>query len=139
MKRYEATRLYITLHSYGPLMLYPWGFDGVNIDNYLQHREAAKLAADAIYAINGTQYTIANSIEVLYISSGASKDYAAGPGGIDLSLTIELPGGGNSGFDLPPSRIDAVVTETFVGLREFGKYVSATWGNSEDKDEGDDN
>lgn len=107
-------------------MLYPWGFDGVNIDNYLQHEAIAHQAADAIFPFHNTTYTIGNTAQTLYMSSGASKDYAAGPAGINLSFTMELPAGGSSGFDPPPSRIIPIVTETFAGLRQFALFVSDT-------------
>jgi murein tripeptide amidase MpaA len=124
MEQFESTRLYLSLHSYGQYFLYPWTYDRIRIDNYLDHETVATLASDAIYATNGTRYKTGTSFEHLSLSSGVSKDYAVGVGKIDYSFTVELPGGGANGFDIPASRIPAVMTETFNAIIEFGKYIS---------------
>lgn len=40
-----------------------------------------------------------------------------------MAFTIELPGGGYNGFDVPPSGISKILKETLPGIYEFGKYV----------------
>lgn len=58
-------------------------------------------------------------------ATGASDDYAAGVAEIPLVYTIELPGPGPglSGFDLPVSQIQPVVTEMFRGFRAYAQHV----------------
>jgi hypothetical protein len=41
-----------------------------------------------------------------------------------MSIVIELPGGGQRGFDFPEEDIEDLVKETFQGLRQFGLYVA---------------
>lgn len=77
----------------------------------------------ALYAVNGTPYELGNSAILLYIASGASDDNAAAEG-IELSYTVELPGGGSYGFDIQPYRIPAVVAETIPALLESARYVA---------------
>ena len=56
-------------------------------------------------------------------AAGGSDDWVKGVGHVDLSYTLELPGGGNYGFDLPRSEIKHVVRETFEGIKVYGKYI----------------
>lgn len=73
--------------------------------------------------MNGTPYTVGNAAIELYTGYGFSDDYTAFRG-IDISTTVELPGGGGAGFDLPASRIESVVYETWMGLEEMLRYVA---------------
>lgn len=50
-----------------------------------------------------------------------------GVGGVPLSYTIELPGGGAYGFNPPPSYIEPVGVETFEAFRVFAEYVADTY------------
>lgn len=47
--------------------------------------------------------------------------------GADLAATIELPGGGSYGFNLPAERIAPVVQETWVGFEELFEYIAETY------------
>lgn len=90
--------------------------------------------ADAIRAVRGTNYRVGNSASLLYITYGDSKDYAATLG-IPLTYILELPGGGNNGFDLPPENITDVVFETLHGFKVFGQYLTDTYnGTLPDRD-----
>lgn len=102
-------------------------FYSVYIDNAAEHHSLSEQAGRAIYSHIGTNYTIGNAAILLYPASGASDDFAAGVANINLAFTIELPGGGSSGFDLPANRIPDVVHESFLGLREYGLYIAATF------------
>ncbi|EFA09249.1 carboxypeptidase B [Tribolium castaneum] len=117
-------KAYLTLHSYGQYLLYPWGYGDVLCDNWKELDDLGHKVDDAISSVNGTRYTIGSSTQVLYAAAGASDDWAMGGAGIDIVYTIELPGGGNYGFDLPASRIKGVVAETFEGFKVFADYVA---------------
>lgn len=126
--RYESARLHIALHSYGLYILYPFGYDYVSIGNADLHEEIGGLARSAIYNINGTEYKLGNAAVTLYRSSGNSRDFATGVAGINMAFTIELPGGGSQGFDIPPQRIRAVVHETFIGFISIANSIKSTFG-----------
>lgn len=49
---------------------------------------------------------------------------------MELTFVIELPGGGNFGFDLPASRIGSVVNETWQGILVLQDYVAQKFGQS---------
>lgn len=77
--------------------------------------------------MNGTSYTVGNAAIELYTGYGFSDDYTAFRG-IDISTTIELPCGGSYGFDLPASRIQETVHETWMGIEEMLHYVAEVHG-----------
>lgn len=76
--------------------------------------------------MNGTRYTVGNGAIELYPAYGASDDYAAFAGA-ELAATIELPGGGTYGFDLPAERIASVVQETWIGFEELFRFIAETY------------
>lgn len=124
----NATKLYLTFHSYGNYLLYPWGYTSALPSDWEILDSLAVDVERAISAVAGTRYTIGSSTNVLYAAAGGSDDWVKGVGGVALSYTIELPGGGSFGFDLPASRIDAVVKETFEGVKVYQAYVEQNYG-----------
>lgn len=113
--------LYLTMHSYGSMILYPWGHDGSLSHNAFGLHVVGVEMANAIdkeSLPNFPRYIVGNSALVLhYPASGASEDYAHSIG-VPLSYTYELPGlaGGLQGFNLSPIHIQQVVRETWEGI-----------------------
>jgi len=122
----DLIKLYGAIHSYGQYFLYPWGYAPLLIENWEDHDIAGNRFADAIFAVNGTRYTVGNGAIELYPAFGASDDYAAEQG-VDISTTIELPGGGSYGFDLPAERIYPVVEETWEGMKELFAFIAENY------------
>ncbi|GJQ71040.1 hypothetical protein Trydic_g950 [Trypoxylus dichotomus] len=120
----ENIDLYLAVHSYGQYILYPWGYTSALPDNAPQLQALGEQVYRAIYAVAGTRYTVGSSTNVLYAASGASDDWTFAVAGAPLSYTLELPGGGQNGFDLPASRILSVCQETWEGIRVFYDYVA---------------
>ncbi|XP_073843960.1 carboxypeptidase B1 [Musca autumnalis] len=118
----EKGQMYLTLHSYGSLILYPWGWSSDLPDTWPDLHEVADAGAEAIKAATGTSYTIGSSTNVLYVAAGASDDYAFNAG-FPISFTMELPAGGSNGFDPPVESIDSTVKETWVGIRAMALKV----------------
>ncbi|XP_052749811.1 carboxypeptidase B-like isoform X2 [Galleria mellonella] len=113
--------LYITMHSYGSMILYPWGNNGTLSNNSVDLHRVGSAMADAIHAKSLSEfpeYVVGNSFLVIgYATAGASEDYAHSIG-VPLTYTIELPGLGMSfeGFNLDPSYIEQVCSETWEGF-----------------------
>lgn len=120
-------KAYMAIHSYGSYFLYPYGYDGSNPSNVNElHSLGVQVAnaIDSLAASGSTKYLVGNSGTALnYFAAGASDDWAMGVGDVSLAYTLELPGGGSSGFDLPPSRINQVVRETWGGVVVLARYV----------------
>lgn len=117
-------KAYLTLHSYGQYILYPWGYSDDLPDDWRDLDKLGNEMNDAIEAVRGTSYTVGSSGGVLYAAAGASDDWNKGVAGVKYSYTIELPGGGWQGFDLPPCEIEGVVTETIEGIKVVGRRVA---------------
>lgn len=117
----ERTALYLTMHSFGSMILYAWGHDGTLSNNALNLHTVGVSMAQAIDNMSlphFPRYVVGNSVLVIgYGASGASEDYAHYIG-IPLAYTYELPGlsNGLQGFNLPPRYIEQVCRETWEGL-----------------------
>ncbi|XP_075982288.1 carboxypeptidase B-like [Anticarsia gemmatalis] len=113
--------MYLTMHSYGSMILYPWGHDGTLSNNALALHTVGIAMADKIYEASLShfpRYVVGNSLLVLgYGIAGSAEDYAHYIG-IPLSFTYELPGlgGGFDGFHLNPRYIEQVCDETWQGI-----------------------
>ncbi|KAL2207122.1 Zn-dependent exopeptidase [Sarocladium strictum] len=123
-KRLGATkggiRSYIDFHSYGHLVLTPWGFScepEVLPPSLPRMVEVAKGFAGGIASVNGTEYEAGPGCEILYFSTGNSRDYHHGANGANHSWTVELSpqNAREGGFVLPPERIWQVVEEQWAG------------------------
>ncbi|KAK4877366.1 hypothetical protein RN001_009872 [Aquatica leii] len=124
----QRIKLYLTFHSYGNYLLYPWGYTSALPENHVELQSIAEDVNAAIVQAGGDEYTIGSSTNVLYIASGGSDDWAKGAAGVQLAYTIELPGGGAQGFDPPPSLITPIVRETFPGIVVYGEYIGQKFG-----------
>lgn len=107
----ENCKFFLSFHSYGNYILYPYGYKYELPENFQDNDDVARAGRDAILEATGTNYTIGGTSNTLYLASGSSIDYAHGVAGIPISIVMELSGGGLFGFDLPPSEIEKNVKE----------------------------
>ncbi|XP_034109441.1 carboxypeptidase B isoform X1 [Drosophila albomicans] len=115
-------KFYLTLHSYGNYLLYPWGWTSALPSDWKIIDEVAQAGADAIRSSTGTRYSVGSSTNVLYAAAGGSDDYAFGVAGFPISITMELPAGG-TGFNPTTAQILPFVTETWTGIRAMALKV----------------
>lgn len=66
----ENCKFYLTLHSSGNYLLYPWGYTSDLPETWRDLDEIAQVGAQAIENATGTKYTVGSSTNVLYIASG---------------------------------------------------------------------
>ncbi|KOC69482.1 Carboxypeptidase B [Habropoda laboriosa] len=124
LARKGQIKAYISFHSYGQYILYPWGFTSKVPANEPELRNLASDCAKAIAKSRQTKYTYGTSANHLYPAAGGSDDWAMAKADVSLSYTYELPGG-KSGFLLPPSEIKAVGAETFEAIKVIHQYVTS--------------
>ncbi|XP_034483899.1 carboxypeptidase B [Drosophila innubila] len=115
-------KFYLTLHSYGNYLLYPWGWTSGLPQEWRSIDEVAQAGAAAIKKSTGTKYTVGSSTNVLYAAAGGSDDYAFGVAKFPISITMELPAGG-SGFNPTTEQILPFVSETWTGIRAMAEKV----------------
>lgn len=120
-------KFYLSLHTYGQYLLYPWGWTSELPEDWQKVDAVARAGARAIEQATGSTYTVGSSTNVLYAAAGGSDDYAYAVADVPISMTMELPGGGSQGFNPPPTRIEEIVKETFVGVRAMALEVARNY------------
>ncbi|XP_077290414.1 carboxypeptidase B-like [Arctopsyche grandis] len=118
-------KLYVSYHSYGQYILYPWGYDKVVPPDHADLDLVGKQAAQAIQKTGGTPYKVGASSIVLYPAAGGSDDWAKAVGKIKYSYTIELSDTGRYGFILPANYIIKVAKESLAALRVMASAANA--------------
>ncbi|XP_026061523.1 carboxypeptidase O [Carassius auratus] len=113
---------YLTIHSYGQLILVPYGHPNISAPNYDELMEVGLAAAKAIKSVHGKSYKVGSSPDVLYANSGSSRDFARLIG-IPYSFTFELRDEGQHGFLLPEDQIQPTCEEAYQGAMSIINYV----------------
>lgn len=119
-KQGPGIRSFIDFHSYGQLVLTPYGFSCDPLPESLPRMlEVAGGTARAIEAASerGSDYEFGPGCQILYFSTGNSRDHHYGVHRANHSWTLELSpqDSAGGGFVLPPSQIWPVVKEQWAG------------------------
>ncbi|XP_026157585.1 carboxypeptidase O-like [Mastacembelus armatus] len=120
--RKEDFLCFFTIHSYGQLLLVPYGHPNFTAPNYNELIEVGLAAADEIKKVHGTHYTVGTPPDVLYANSGSSRDWARQQG-IPFSYTFELRDNGTFGFELPEDQIKPSCEEAYEGALYIITYA----------------
>jgi len=110
---------YVSFHSYGQYILYPWGYDQRLPPDY-RDLDAVGLEAAKYMKYEGgdnTEYTVGNSAITLYPAAGGSDDWAKALLKIKYAYTIELRDTGRHGFLLPPQHIIPTAKEALAAIK----------------------
>ncbi|KAM9736429.1 carboxypeptidase O isoform 2-T2 [Dama dama] len=111
----ENIACFLTMHSYGQLILVPYGYTKNKSNNHEELIQVGQKAANALKAKHGTNYRVGSSADILYATSGSSRDWARDIG-IPFSYTFELRDNGTYGFVLPEAQIQATCEETMEAV-----------------------
>ncbi|XP_054113803.1 carboxypeptidase O isoform X2 [Callithrix jacchus] len=111
----EDILCFLTIHSYGQLILTPYGYTKNKSSNHPEMIQVGQKAANALKAKYGTNYRVGSSADILYSSSGSSRDWARDIG-IPFSYTFELRDTGTHGFVLPEDQIQPTCDETMEAV-----------------------
>lgn len=106
---------FLTMHSYGQLILLPYGYTENKASNHKEMIQVGRKAATALKAKHGTNYKVGSSVDILYATSGSSRDWARDIG-IPFSYTFELRDNGTYGFVLPEAQIQATCEESMAAV-----------------------
>lgn len=127
INRHKNIKLYLTFHSYGKLLLHPWGYNRAYPKNVEELKKMGETFKQVVKSFRNTLYTVGSAGRLLYESSGGADDYMKSIG-VPLVYTVELPGGD---FVLPASEIKPTVRETFRGILAFASYVLKKYANND--------
>ncbi|KAM5228732.1 carboxypeptidase O [Ctenodactylus gundi] len=106
---------FLTMHSYGQLILTPYGYTKNKSSNHEELIQVGQKAANALKAKHGANYRVGSSADILYYTSGSSRDWARDIG-IPFSYTFELRDNGTYGFVLPEDQIQPTCEENMEAV-----------------------
>ncbi|XP_022220203.2 zinc carboxypeptidase [Drosophila obscura] len=127
----EPVFMYLSLHSFSQLLLYPYGHTSSLPENHRQLERIFSAALGGMKRRFGTRYTGGNVYDAIYPAAGSSMDWAYGVLKTKYSFTYELRPSGYSfwtGFRLPASQIIPTGQETTDSLVEMVKAAAAIEG-----------
>ncbi|XP_066984513.1 carboxypeptidase B-like [Macrobrachium rosenbergii] len=117
-------KAYISFHSYGQYILYPWGYSTQVMHPLTASMDtAAKGMAGEIKKKTLAVYRVGNSAVTLYPASGISVDWASYAMNITYAYTIELRDTGSYGFTLPASQILPTVQDAWAAVQHLATLV----------------
>ncbi|XP_014667694.1 PREDICTED: carboxypeptidase B-like [Priapulus caudatus] len=116
-------KAFITIHSYSQLFLTPWGHTTeLPSDNDDVHGLGVK-ATNALTAVHGTEYEVGSDANILYMTSGTSRDWAKGVAKVKYTYTVELRDTGEYGFLLPEEQIEPTSEETWEAIKVIASQI----------------
>ena len=64
-------QLYLTFHSYGQYILYPWGYDKLDTQDWRELQRVGDITRSALRRLNhGVTYQVGSAAKMLYPASG---------------------------------------------------------------------
>ncbi|KAK3924697.1 Levanase [Frankliniella fusca] len=108
--------IYISLHSYSQLLMFPWGWTPDLIKEHADLNAIAQKSVAAIKAKHGTQFTFGDISSTIYPAAGSTLDYAYSKC-VPYPFVYELRDLGKFGFALPDDQIIPAAEETWEGVK----------------------
>ncbi|XP_055684650.1 carboxypeptidase B-like isoform X1 [Lutzomyia longipalpis] len=115
---------YLSFHSYGQYILYPWGYDRFVPPDHKELERVGREAAALMKQSGGATYSVGPSGSLLYPASGGSDDWGKGSLGIKYCYTIELRDSGRSGFILPANQIIVTSKEAQIFTYKVAETIT---------------
>ncbi|XP_063873414.1 zinc carboxypeptidase-like [Scylla paramamosain] len=120
----DDLRLMISLHSYGQVLLYPWGSTTNNAPKTPMMKRVGKRFSKGAIKSYKTKYTVENAAAGMYLASGSTDDWAKAALKVPLSYTLELRDKGRNGFVLPASQILPTSEEVWNGIKKMFFFIN---------------
>uniref|UniRef100_A0A499FTV7 Peptidase M14 domain-containing protein n=1 Tax=Anopheles arabiensis TaxID=7173 RepID=A0A499FTV7_ANOAR len=121
----RSIKMYLSLHSCGEYILYPYGFTFQFVPNEAELHALGTEAAEAVKNIGGPEYIVGQASGLLYLATG-SDDFIYGAYGVQYAYTLELSCGNRGyGFIIEPDQIEPIAAETFEMMKVFGMHAGS--------------
>uniref|UniRef100_A0A672YVB0 Carboxypeptidase B2 (plasma) n=1 Tax=Sphaeramia orbicularis TaxID=375764 RepID=A0A672YVB0_9TELE len=128
----DTIQLYLTIHSYSQMLLFPYSYTYDQAENHNDLLEMAQEAAQQIRRHYRNTYKYGAGAQTIYLAPGGSDDWAYNLG-IKYSFTFELQDQGRYGFLLPPSHISKACNEALLAVKIIAlKVIEKTQAPSPD-------
>ncbi|KAF4522165.1 hypothetical protein B566_EDAN010425 [Ephemera danica] len=125
--------LYMGLHTYGPALLYPYGYTNETSPSE-ELVAAGEEAVAAVKTIRGTEYKSGTIPELFPFAFGSTIDFAYEVLGIPLTYVWELtPGPSDNLLVPPPEEILPTAREAWAGFRVLVHHARTYWRTNHGK------
>lgn len=118
----ESVVLYLSIHSYSQMLLFPFSCSLEEAENHSDLLEMAREAAMRIRRYYRSSYKYGAGARTIYLAPGGSDDWAYNFG-IKYSFTFELQDRGRYGFLLPPHLISKACNEALLAVKTIATKV----------------
>lgn len=118
----DRLKAVVSIHSNAQLWISPFGYTLDLPADYDEMKRIMTVGVAAINATNGFEYVFGPGSEVLYFTSGTTKDYVYDTLKVIHGYTLELRNT-NDGFTPPASLIAPVATESWNGLKAMANAI----------------
>ncbi|XP_053316383.1 mast cell carboxypeptidase A-like [Spea bombifrons] len=119
----SSIKAYISFHSYGQMLMYPYGFTKKKPPNHKKLKKISGAAVKALSGLYGTNYTYGPIASTIYQVSGSSIDWTYEEG-IKYSFVFELRDDDVYGFLLPEYLIKPTCKETILAVKVIANYAT---------------
>lgn len=121
MENSKRLKLYVSLHSYGQYLVYPWGYTGEYLPKEWKRLDSlARMVSDAVQMAGGQPFKVLSAGK-WYAAAGGSDDFAFGAVGVPYSYTMELTSGYE--FIFPERLLHIVLPQYYEGFRTFAAQI----------------
>nr|XP_026495764.1 uncharacterized protein LOC113400423 [Vanessa tameamea] len=115
-------KVFLSLHSYGEVIIFPWGYTGDPCPDYVELLEGGTTMAKAIFSSGGHTYKVGSTKDLMYYAAGTSTDWSYAVANILYSYMIELRGKTHR-FLLPKEEIMSTANEVMCGIIRLMDFV----------------
>ncbi|KAH9630248.1 hypothetical protein HF086_012433 [Spodoptera exigua] len=115
-------KVFISFHSYGEVIIFPWGYTSEPCPDYVDLLEGGTAMAKAIFNKSGRTYKVGSTKDLMYYAAGTSVDWSYAVANIPYSYMVELRGKTHK-FLLPKEEIISTATEIFNGIERLMEFV----------------
>lgn len=122
-QRKTKLEAFLTFHSYGQMLLYPWGHKSSRLKSAPLLQGVGNKVAQMIKKVTGRNYQVGNRHKLLPPAGGGADDWACSTLGATFMYTIELRDRGNYGFVLPPRQILGTAMEGYFVVDVVAKNI----------------
>ncbi|XP_063227976.1 zinc carboxypeptidase-like [Bacillus rossius redtenbacheri] len=105
VKTIPRAKVYLSVHSYSQVLLVPYGVANIKPSNFDSLMTIGEKAVASLAKRYGTVFDVGNTVDLMYVSSGGSEDWARGTAQIPIAYCYELRDLGTFGFLLPAAQI----------------------------------
>ncbi|GJQ67861.1 hypothetical protein Trydic_g16625 [Trypoxylus dichotomus] len=121
----KRVKLFISLHCFGNLIMFPWGYTEHLLDDRRDLVDCGFACKEAMRRECGIdrKFKVGSISKLMYYTTGCTTDYARGCHNIKFAYTIELQKGGKSGFVHSTRKIVEIGTEIVNGIAAMVKFI----------------